>query len=339
MALRIQKEVILASYTTLQCGGKAEYFAQITTSEELVEAVMFAHNNNLSLTILAGGSNVLISDEGVRGLVLLNCIQGISYEIHDKEVIARVGGGVVLDTFINETVDRNYWGLENLSGIPGTVGAVPIQNVGAYGVEAKDVVVEVSVYNTRTGVFEILNREECAFEYRNSFFKTSVGKGYYICSVTFRLSQIPIPRVTYKDLAQQFSMQESPSIESIRNAVLTIRKGKFPDWHIVGTAGSFFKNPIISEKEYDRLSALFPNMSSYKEKNGVKIPLGWVLEHVLNLKGYREGRVGLYEKQALVLINHGGASSNEIKTFAEKIRARVFETTKILVEFEAVCIE
>ncbi len=339
MAARIQEQVTLSQYTTLQCGGPAEYFSLITSHAELEEAIRFAHKNNLRIVTLGGGSNVLVSDAGVRGLVLHNKIQGIAYEIYDTYVLARVGAGVTLDAFIEETILKSYWGLENLSGIPGMVGAVPIQNVGAYGVEAKDVVEEVYAYNIEKCSFEVLKKEACAFAYRDSFFKTREGNAYIICSVTFRLSLTPLPRITYKDLNALFSKQASPKLQDIRNAVLKIREGKFPDWRKIGTAGSFFKNPIVSEDEYLRLQVAFPLIPAYREKNGVKIPLGWILEHVLNVKGYREGNVGLYEKQALVLINHGGATSDEIKTFAEKIRTRVFNATKISIEFEAVLIE
>ncbi len=338
MALTLQSRIPLAPLTTLKCGGSAEYFAEVDSIEALEGALAFAEEKNLTVTILGGGSNVLVNDAGVRGLVIRPMFTSILYRTEGTDVYVESGAGVTLDALVADTVAKQLWGIENLSGIPGSVGAVPIQNVGAYGVEAKDVVHEVTVYNRDTKHAEKLSTVECAFAYRHSFFKTEAGKRYVVMSVTFKLSTLPHPRISYRDLKEYFKEDTAPSLEAIRTAVVAIRDGKFPDWHTVGTAGSFFKNPIISREVYEALQLKFPLVPGFAEAGGVKVPLGWILDHVLNVKGYREGNVGLYEKQALVLVKYGNASSDEVLDFAEHIRERVFVATGVHVEFEAVYI-
>ncbi len=338
MALTIQSRIPLAPLTTLKCGGSAEYFAQVDSIEALEGALAFAEEKNLTVTILGGGSNVLVNDAGVSGMVIRPMFTDVQYHTRGTEVYVERGAGVALDTLIEETVAKHLWGLENLSGIPGSVGAVPIQNVGAYGVEAKDVVHEVTIYNRDTKQVEKLSTAECAFAYRHSCFKTEAGKRYVVMSVTFKLSTLPCPRIAYRDLQEYFKEDDSPTLASIRTAVVAIRGDKFPDWHTVGTAGSFFKNPIISREAYVVLQTKFPLVPGFAEAGGVKVPLGWILDHVLNVKGYREGNVGLYEKQALVLVKYDDASSYEVLNFAERIRTRVLEVTGVRVEFEAVYI-
>lgn len=336
MSLRIQEQVPLAPKTTLKCGGAAEYYAEVSDVGELTEAMAFSREHQCAVTLLGGGSNVLVSSAGVRGLVIHPQFLETTYEERGSDVFVYAGAGVTLDMLVGETVSKHMWGLENLSGIPGSVGAVPIQNVGAYGVEAKDVVHEVHTYNRATRAVEVFSNEACAFAYRHSFFKTEAGKQYVIIGVTFKLSLLPAPRVSYKDLALKFEGVENPELNEIRDVVLAIRRGKFPDWHSVGTAGSFFKNPIVSTDAYALLQAAFPGVPGYREGEGVKIPLGWILDHVLHVKGYREGNVGLYEKQALVLVRYDDATSDDIIEFAKKICDRVFDATGVRVEFETV---
>jgi UDP-N-acetylmuramate dehydrogenase len=336
MALHIQERIPLTPLTTLKCGGNAEYFTHVDSIEALEGALTFAEEKKLKVTILGGGSNVLVSDAGVRGLVIRPLFTNIVYHTHGTEVYVESGAGVTLDALIEEVVGKNLWGLENLSGIPGSVGAVPIQNVGAYGVEAKDLVHEVLVYNRDTKHVEKLSAAECAFAYRHSLFKTEAGKRYIVVGVIFRLGTLPHPRISYRDLQEYFKEDKAPTLESIRRAVITIREGKFPDWRTVGTAGSFFKNPILSQEAYEALQVKFPLVPGFAEAGRVKVPLGWILDHVLNLKGYREGNVGLYEKQALVLIQYGTASSDEVLDFAERIREQVLDAAGVRVEFEAV---
>jgi len=332
----IKQNIPLASYTTLGVGGHAEYFCEAGTEDELREALVWAKQNNLMVTILGGGSNILVCDEGIKGLVLRVCLLGIIYEEVDGNIIqVTAGAGMVLDDFIQELVTKKLWGLENLSAIPGTVGAVPIQNVGAYGVEVADLISKVSVYDRETDTVQDLNQKVCAFGYRDSLFKKEEGKRFIILSVTFKVSTIANPKLEYKDLNEIFKEASAPDIALVREAVCRIRAQKFPDYQIIGTAGSFFKNPIITEGEYKRLCKDFPGLPGFTHGEGmIKISLGWILDKVCNLKGYREGDVGLYEKQALVLFCTKGISSDDIFSFSEKIIEIVFQKTGIHIERE-----
>ncbi len=331
-----RENVLLAPYTTLGIGGCADYFAEPSTVQELQEVLLWAETDNHQVTILGGGSNVLIADSGIRGLVVKPNFKDILYEASDyEEVFVTAGSGVVLDDLVYALVEKDLWGLENLSAIPGTVGAVPIQNVGAYGVEVQKVIHHVTVYDSKEKkIFDIANAD-CRFGYRDSIFKHGESRKYIIVSVTFSVSKTPCPIITYRDLALYFEHTPSPSLREIRNAVIAIRGKKFPDWNIVGTAGSFFKNPIIEKKEFERLCLQYPDIPGYPTKTGrIKIALGWVLDHVCNLRGYTEGDVGLFSEQALVLVCAKGTSAHAVEIFSQKIIDQVFTTTKINIERE-----
>lgn len=324
----------LAPHTTLKVGGCAEHFTIVSSKEELVEVVREAQQHNWPLHILGGGSNVLVSDTGVTGLVLKNGITGKSFKITGNTVELTVGAGEVLDEIIAYAVAQGWWGLENLSHIPGTVGATPVQNVGAYGVEVKDVIKAVEVFDCQTGEFKTLTTADCAFAYRHSVFKTALGQRYIVTNVTFVLSLSRQPVLTYKDLQARFA-DAQPEQSAIRAAVIEIRSKKFPDWHTVGTAGSFFKNPIIPKAAYDSLLLQYPELPGFKVNDAeVKIPLGWILDKVLDVRGIRVGRVGTFEGQALVLVNEGGATATEIEMFANKIIEEVKNKTGVAVEWE-----
>lgn len=332
MTLHIKENISLAAYTTLHIGGVARYFAEVQSIAEVKEAVRFAQQNALPLLVIGGGSNMLIADEGFAGLVILNRLEGREYRVvGDGTVELICQSGELLDIVIADTVEKGYWGLENLSAVPGTVGATPVQNVGAYGVEVSQLISHVEVYNLVTGESEIFSNDECDFAYRESFFKKEIGKNYFIVAVHFILSEVATPKIGYVDLQKKF-MGTTPSQNAVREAVIVIRSQKFPDWHVLGTAGSFFKNPTIPRYEADRLRALYPELPQYEAGTGmVKISLGYVLDKLCGLKGYTKGNVGLYEGQALVLVNHGGATAQEIKKFAMHIADLVFVKTKIVI--------
>lgn len=334
----IEENILLAPYTTLGVGGCAQYFANIESEEMLHEVVLWAEERTLPITVLGGGSNVLIPDAGVEGVVLHMSLARCEYDERDDFVYATVGAGVILDTLVDELVSRGLWGLENLSAIPGTVGATPVQNVGAYGVEVKDVIHEVRVYDRRSHTFLTLTNDACEFGYRDSLFKREGGKQYIVVRVTFRTSRTPHRVLGYKDLRERFGDTE-PTLADVRAAVIEIRSQKFPDWHTLGTAGSFFKNPSVSQSEYEALSAQYPQLPGYVQADGtVKLSLGWILDHVLHYKGYRVEHVGLYAQQALVLVNHGGASSDEIKKFSQSVIDAVFDATHVIIEREVVLV-
>jgi UDP-N-acetylmuramate dehydrogenase len=261
-------------------------------------------------------------------------------ESDDGWARVRAGAGVVLDDLVSHMVHRGVWGLENLSHIPGLVGAVPIQNVGAYGVEAGEHIETVTVFDPDTLTTFDLTQGACAFGYRTSHFKTEEGKRLIITHVTFRLSHEPRPQIHYKDFREYFKEGDTPTQNAIRDAVIAIRMRKFPDWHRVGTAGSFFKNPIISATEYSDLLRRYPKLPGFLQKDGrVKVSLGWILDHVLSLKGYQKGNVGLSHAQALVLVRYGDATAEEIISFSDEVIKKVFEVTRIIVEREVVTLE
>lgn len=331
----ILENVSLREYTTLKTGGEARYFAKVATLEDLNKAVDFAEQNQLPYLVIGGGSNLFVSDEGFAGIVIKNELKGITYQAVDNDkTYLRAGAGEVFDEVILNSLEHGYFGLENLSAIPGTVGATPVQNVGAYGVEVKDLIYQVEAYHTPTRKQRIFSNSECQFGYRDSFFKTELGKEFIITAVHFLLSKTALTNVTYRDLANRF-INEAQSHSAVREAVCAIRSQKFPDLRVLGTAGSFFKNPIISMVEGERLQSLFPELPMYTLDNDrVKIPLGFVLERLCGLKGYRRGAVGLYDKQALVLVNYGGASSQELCDFVAEITEKVLTTTGIVIEPE-----
>lgn len=340
MTFTVRENVPLSQYTTLKVGGRARYFIEVKTMEDLEKAGQFASQTALPFLVLGGGSNLLISDHGFSGVVIFNQMKGREYKDNgDRTSILSVQAGEVFDEVIADTVSRGLWGLENLSSIPGTVGATPIQNVGAYGVEVSELIIAVETYHLLTGIKKVFEKSECNFGYRDSFFKTTEGKGYVITAVHFKLSTIPAPKIKYADLAKRFN-EIKPNQLEIREAIVDIRSKKFPDWHLVGTAGSFFKNPIISLAESEILSSFYPDLPIYKTEDGMaKISLGYVLDKICNLKGYREGDVQLYTEQALVLVNYGSENADEIKKFAEKITKIVFDKTKIIITPEVCFID
>lgn len=335
MPIQIQENILLANYTTLKTGGVARYFVTITNQNDLTEAVAFARKEGLPLLFLGGGSNMLIDDTGYHGVVAWCAIKGREYTEHeDGRVTLVCGAGETLDEVVAESVAMGYWGLENLSSIPGTVGATPVQNVGAYGVEVSQLITNVEVCNVVTGEVDVLHNDECEFGYRESFFKKENGKNFFITSVHFTLQKNPTPKIGYADLRDKFS-GTTPSASAVREAVIAIRAAKFPDWTVLGTAGSFFKNPVVRRFEADALREKYPELPQYEAGEGmVKISLGYVLDKICGLKGYKVGNVGLYEAQALVLVNYGGATTAEIKKFATHISDLVYNKTKIIISPE-----
>lgn len=342
--MEIKENVSLAPYTTFKVGGPAEFFVVVKSEEDLSASLSEARERSLPVTIIGGGSNVLISDEGLKGMVIKNEIKGVAYEEIGGDILVTAGGGMWWDDLVEETVSKDLWGMENLSSIPGTVGATPVQNVGAYGVEVSELIRSVRVCDIVSGSFKVMSPNDCRFGYRDSIFKTEEGKRFVVVGVTYALSRVSMPRLEYKDLAERFSKagvgaQErspfAPTPADIRAAVIDIRKKKFPDLKVVGTAGSFFKNPIVSKDEAAALHLLYPELPTYPQSDGrVKVSLGFVLDKICGLRGWRDGGVGLYENQALVLVNYENASAKNISDFAEKVAEKVFSKTKIKIEPE-----
>lgn len=330
----IQRNVPLHPYTTFHIGGVADYFAKVSTEAELKEVLHFAKQADVPVFILGGGSNVLVSDEGFSGLVILMNIKGRAYEqVGEDTYHLRAGAGEILDEVVEATVQKNLWGLENLSSIPGTVGAIPVQNVGAYGVEVSSIIISVDAINIKTFEEKKFSNDECQFLYRDSFFKHSIGKEWCITFVTLSLTTTYSPKLQYADLALHEGTHATPT--SVRTIVQDIRAQKFPNWNEIGTAGSFFKNPIIAVAEYEVLKLQYEGIPGYVQPDGmVKVSLGYILDKVCGLKGFCNGPVCLYEKQALVLVAHKGATATDVKNFSDAIKEKVFSKTNIQIECE-----
>ncbi|MDP3661708.1 MAG: UDP-N-acetylmuramate dehydrogenase [bacterium] len=327
--MELLKNVSIAEFTSFKIGGKADYFCRARSVDELKEALAFARRHSLPIFILGGGTNMLLSDDGFRGVVVKIELHGVKWG--EASVVA---AGENWDSFVAETVARGLWGLENLSGIPGTVGAAPVQNIGAYGVEIAEVLEWVEALDMRTGEIKQLSNADCAFAYRDSIFKKQEGKNFIITRVAFRLQKDGAPNLQYKDLAEYFSSGGAPTLQQIRRAVLEIRARKFPDLKTHGTAGSFFKNPIISKEKFEELKKRFPGLSGFPVPSGVKVPLAWILDKICGLKGFEQDNTALWKDQPLVLVNKGGASASAVSALADNIAHIVKEKTGIEIERE-----
>ncbi len=330
--MNITRSFPLSKHTTFRTGGNAQFFAEVDSAEELSQILRLAEKQRMPHIILGEGSNVLVADVDFPGYVIRPHIMGI--ELEGDTGLLIVGAGEHWDNVVAFAVSRNLAGIENLSFIPGSTGAAPVQNIGAYGTELSDVLEWVEVFDTVSDSVVRLTKSECQFAYRDSVFKKPKGKHLIILRVALRLAPGGAVDISYKDLAKYF-MDSKPTLAEVREAVIKIRTAKLPDIAKVGTAGSFFKNPIISEDLFVGLEKKFPGLPSFSEgKNHKKIPLAWILDKVCGLNGYREGNVGLFETQPLALVNFGTATANEIKNFAEKISEIVKTKTNIEIEWE-----
>ncbi len=335
--MKIEEHVRLSAHTTFKLGGPARFFCVVKSESDLRDALEFSQTQRVPFFIMGGGSNVLVNDLGYKGLVIKMEMSGATYETSGDSALVTAWAGENWDELVAKSVEWNLWGLENLSLIPGTVGASPVQNIGAYGVEVKDLIESVRTIDARTYKEKIFSNKECTFSYRDSAFKKHEFKNYVIVSVTFKLSAVPRPNLSYKDIKEFFSKKQvsNPTLSEIRDAVIQIRVGKFPDLSKIGTAGSFWKNPIISKTLFEKLKAKNPDIPSfYVDEARVKIPLAWILDNVCHFKGFRQGYVGLYEKQPLVLIAERGAASCDVESLADHIKMTVRERTGVEIERE-----
>jgi len=336
----IDQNIKLSHFTTFKIGGTTDYFCAVKNEEELKEAVFFAKQKKLPIFILGGGSNLLVSDSGFRGLVIKIEIGGIEQkEFENGKVEILAGAGENWDNFVKISADKGFFGLENLSGIPGTVGGAAIQNAGAYGAETGKTISSVEVFDTEKMVARKLSKTDCKFGYRDSFFKTAEGKKMIILHVSFILEKSGKADTEYKDIKKYIEEkkidEKTLTPKLLRKIVLEIRAEKLPNPEKLGTAGSFFKNPIVACQKYNELIKNFPDMPSYKiDDNYVKVPLAWILEKVCGLKGFKNGNVGLYEKQPIVVVNFGKATAKEVESLASIVAKIVKEKTGIEVERE-----
>lgn len=336
--MKIQENILLKDYTTFKIGGPTRYFAIVKNIEELKEAVTFSKKNKLPFFVLGGGSNILVSDLGFSGLVIKNEIKKKAcIDILNNSSILIFGAGENWDEAVDYSILKSLYGLENLSGIPGTVGAGPVQNIGAYGQEIKNVMCSLSALDTETMEEKIFTNADCQFSYRNSIFKKKEYKKYIITEVSFILKRDGQVNIGYKDLQLHFIEKNTlkPTAREVSEATIKIRADKFPDLKKTGLAGSFFKNIIVEQTEFDELKEAFPKLPGYAEQDRkVKIPLAWILDNICQLKGYREGNVGLYDKQPIILVNYGKATEKEVSNFAKKIFDIIKQKINLEIEWE-----
>ncbi|MBU3558337.1 UDP-N-acetylmuramate dehydrogenase [Polynucleobacter sp. Nonnen-W13] len=301
----------------------AELAYEITSANQLPALMKELGDKKLTWRALGGGSNVILP-ESLPGATLLINILGQEIIQSDQEYSwLSVGAGVNWHEFVAWTLDQNLPGLENLALIPGTVGAAPIQNIGAYGVEIGEYIDSIEAFDSSAHAFVTLSQEACQFAYRDSYFKQNPNR-FIVTKVVFKISKAWQARLQYADLAKQFAeSSSSPSAKQIFDAVCTIRSNKLPDPKVIGNAGSFFQNPIVSTEQYEQLSKKFPNLVSYPDIPGMrKLAAGWLIDQC-GFKGKRVGPVGVYEDQALVLVNHGGGTSTDILNLAKSIQEEV----------------
>lgn len=332
--LLINRNFNLKALNTFGIDVSASFFAEIQTIEELVEAIQRAKELKTPLLILGGGSNILFTSS-YDGFVLKPSIQTIE-ELHSDDfyVDFRVGAGIIWDSFVEFAVSKGLGGIENLSLIPGCVGASPIQNIGAYGVEVKDCIVQVEGIRIDTLEPIVLTNSECRFGYRNSIFKNELKGKVVITNVVFRLNRFPRFTTNYGNLEAEIEKVGIRTVESVRRAVVNIRNSKLPDPKVLGNAGSFFKNPEVSNDIATKLKEQFNHMPVFPVNDfNAKIPAGWLIEQC-GWKGRRIGEVGVFKDQALVLVNHGKAKGHEVIELAKAIQQSVARKFGIELEME-----
>jgi UDP-N-acetylmuramate dehydrogenase len=335
--MHIKHNVSLKAFNTFGIDVKARDFISFETSdalEKIFDSIPSIKNDKR--LVLGGGSNILLSCD-FDGYILKNNIIGIEVVNEDDEFVTiKAGAGVSWHELVLYAVDKGWGGIENMSLIPGSCGAAPMQNIGAYGVELKDVFHALEAYHIQDKRFIVFTHNECAFGYRESVFKNRYRDQFIITSLTLRLQKKPNYHISYGAIQQELdNMQiKELSVKAISDAVIRIRSSKLPDPAKVGNAGSFFKNPTVSKEEHDRLKNTHPNIVSFLNADGTyKLAAGWLIEQC-GWKGYRNGDVGCYPLQALVLVNYGNATGLEILALSEEIQSSVFQKFGVQLERE-----
>jgi UDP-N-acetylmuramate dehydrogenase len=323
--INIKENISLRNYNTFGFDAKARYFCEVQNVDELKGAISSPLAQ--TLLVLGGGSNVLLLED-FPGLVVRMNIKGIKViEENDDSVIVHAGAGEIWHDLVLFTIENGWGGLENMSLIPGTVGAAPMQNIGAYGAEVKDTFVQLEALRKQDLQVVTFDNIQCKFGYRESFFKQEGKDQYVILGVSFKLKKNPSVNTSYgaiKDTLNEWGIS-SPTVKDVSNAVIHIRRSKLPDPAQIGNSGSFFKNPEIPKKQFEELQKTYPNLPSYPiNPEIVKVPAGWLIEQA-GWKGKKIGHVGVHDKQALVLVHFGGGTGREIASLASDIQASVYE--------------
>lgn len=335
MTVQWQEQVSLKPFNTFGIDVKARYFCQPHDDEQIREALNRAHAQGLPVQVIGGGSNLLLTQD-VDALVLHVASRGVQVISDDGHaVIVEAQAGEPWHPFVQWTLGQGYCGLENLSLIPGTVGAAPMQNVGAYGVEIKDVFAGLTALDRETGELREFDLAACSFGYRDSVFKRNPGR-WLILRVRFALSHTLQPHLDYGPVRQRLAEQGNaePTAQAISDAICSIRREKLPDPLELGNAGSFFKNPVVSAECVERIRAQHPGVVAYPLADGqVKLAAGWLIEQA-GWKGYREGDAGVHRLQSLVLVNYGQASGAQMHALAQQIQADILQRFGVALEME-----
>ncbi len=313
--MTVRDNCSLADRNTFGMDVRADSLIDWASTDELKNALL---DISKPILMIGGGSNLLFMGD-FKGTVLHSTISSIDIIAStDKDVHVKVGAGVVWDDFVAWCSINGFWGVENLSAIPGEVGASAVQNIGAYGVEAKDVIDTVQTICLADGSERDFSNKECNYAYRQSIFKNELRGQYAVAYVIFSLSKVAQPKLGYGALGQEVERLGGPTLANIRQAVISIRESKLPDPKVLGNAGSFFMNPVISEQEFNIIRSNYPDVPSYPAPGGVKVPAGWLIEKS-GWKGRSLGPAAVYDKQALVLVNKGGATGADVKRLADTI--------------------
>lgn len=325
-------QIILSKYSSLNIGGSCDV-TDVSSLDEVRDVAVEALRNEKSIHFLGAGTNTYFG-KNVTDFSFISFISDtVKYrEINEKEVEVTVGASVAFDALVKETVERGFCGLENLSYIPGTVGASPVQNIGAYGVELADVFVSCEVFDCEDMKQKTFSKEECRFGYRDSIFKQEKNR-YCIMSVTLLLNREKKFTLTYNPL-NRLVEQEGLTVSQVREEVIKIRKEKLPDWKEHPNCGSFFKNPIIDEETSKKLLANYETAPLIRTDGGLKVSSAWLIDHVAHMKGVRRGSLYTWSKQPLVIVNDGNATADDVDAFAKEIAGSVFEKTGIVLEQE-----
>ncbi len=336
--MEILNNINLADYTTMRLGGPAKYLVDVGSKIELQNTLKWAKSHNMPTVTIGGGSNILFTDEGFDGVVIVNKIEGFeTVERDDTGVTIRIGAGENWDSVVKRSVEMGLSGIEALSMIPGTAGAAPVQNIGAYGQELADTFVKLAAYDLNTEEYVSLNKEQCEFGYRTSIFKNANPRRYVITSISIKLSQNQMNPPFYDSLQKYFAdhsiTEFSPSV--VRTAVTAIRAEKLPDPITLASCGSFFKSAVVEKTIFDQLRQKFPKIPGFElNKTKVKIPAGWLVEKA----GYKgvsdENGMGTYDKHALVVVNNSAKSYQDLVDFTDKIVKEVQEQFGIILERE-----
>lgn len=338
--MNISWHVDLKPYNTFGISVFCDYFVQLTEVEQLSFIQEFLRRNPMPFLFVGEGSNLLFLND-FHGLVILNNLKGIrEITFENDRVIVEAFSGEIWDDFVNHCVTEGWGGVENLAYIPGTVGASAVQNIGAYGIEAKETIYQVFAKNILTGERFAFSNNECRFDYRYSIFKQEKNRSLFITKVRYQLTLKPEVYISYGVIEQELAKRGiiKPKITDIRETVTAIRKAKLPDVKLLGSAGSFFKNPVVDASKADSLKKEFSKAPFYPVDNGkVKLAAGWLIEKC-GLKGYRKGDAGIHEKQALVLVNYGNATGKEIFELSQLVQKTVFDTFGIELEREVVAV-